>query len=110
MKNYIFKAAYCTIFILLFNLTTFSQETWNWVYPSPQGNRLNSVTWVSGSVFVAVGDHGTILRTTDDGASWISISSGVSTNLNKVITSNANTCTERRYPKALKYRFIFILL
>ena len=33
-----------------------------------------------------------------------------STNLNRVITNNANTCTERRYPKALKYRFIFILL
>lgn len=91
MKNYNFKAAYCTIFLLLFNLTSFSQETWNWSYPSPQGNSLNSVTWVSGSVFIAVGDHGTILRSTNDGASWASVSSGVINNLNKVKFASSTT-------------------
>jgi len=84
MKVKYTKAAYCTILLFLLNLTAYSQETWTWSYPSPQGNSLNSVTWVSGSVFIAVGDHGTILRSTNDGVNWISISSGVSTNLNKV--------------------------
>jgi photosystem II stability/assembly factor-like uncharacterized protein len=91
MKTNYTKVAYCTIFLFLFNITSYSQETWTWSYPAPQGNNLNSVTWVSGSIFVAVGDYGTILRTTNDGTDWSVISSGTTTKLNKVHFCSAET-------------------
>ncbi len=91
MKTNYTKVAYCTILLFIVNITIFSQETWTWSYPAPQGNNLNSVSWVSGSIFVAVGDYGTILRTTNDGTDWSVISSGTTTKLNKVHFCSAET-------------------
>ena len=41
---------------------------WQWVDPLPQGNTLNSVAY-NGSIYVAVGEHGTIL-VSNDGVDW----------------------------------------
>jgi photosystem II stability/assembly factor-like uncharacterized protein len=43
---------------------------WCWRSPLPQGNSLYGLAYASASTAVAVGDNGTILRTTDGGATW----------------------------------------
>ncbi|MHB1325013.1 MAG: YCF48-related protein [Thermoleophilia bacterium] len=44
--------------------------TWQWVNPSVQGNTLRSLSFVNANTGWAAGDGGTILKTTDGGASW----------------------------------------
>ena len=43
---------------------------WTWMYPSTGGYRLNSVCFTDANTGTAVGEYGTILRTTDGGATW----------------------------------------
>ncbi|MCX6306233.1 MAG: YCF48-related protein [Bacteroidetes bacterium] len=43
---------------------------WNWNNPLPQGNTLHDVQFVNASTGFAVGDGGTILKTTDGGYNW----------------------------------------
>src|SRR5262249_31066243 len=49
-------------------------EEWHWRNPLPQGNALNRVVFVNG-VYVAVGELGTIL-TSSDGTNWVTQTSG----------------------------------
>ncbi len=46
------------------------QPGWKWQHPLPQGNTLNDIAFVGGGTWFAVGDCGTILRSSDDGATW----------------------------------------
>ena len=59
-------------FIILFSLSICSliPQTWEWVNPYPQGNDLNDVAFGDESLGIAVGDFGTIIRTSDGGISW----------------------------------------
>lgn len=45
------------------------EQGWTWQYPRPQGNTLRAVC-ISPEAWIAVGDHGTIVRTSDGGLSW----------------------------------------
>jgi photosystem II stability/assembly factor-like uncharacterized protein len=48
-----------------------SQATpWQWINPLPQGNLLNGVFTVNPETTLAVGDLGTIIRTTNGGTTW----------------------------------------
>lgn len=48
-----------------------SQATpWQWINPLPQGNLLNGIWAFNANTAVAVGDLGTILRTTNGGSTW----------------------------------------
>src|SRR4029078_12326424 len=49
---------------------------WVWQKPLPQGNPLNAVSFTAASNGTAVGEVGTILRTTDGGANWTIQTSG----------------------------------
>jgi hypothetical protein len=51
---------------------------WFWQNPLPQGNALGAVTFPDATHGWAVGDYGTILATTDGGATWSARSSGIS--------------------------------
>ena len=67
MKKSIFLAG----IILLFSSNLSAQNSsWQWANPLPQGNLLNAIWSVSPETSVAVGDVGTILRTTDAGLVW----------------------------------------
>ena len=46
-----------------------AQQHWHWRNPLPQGNRLNDITF-GNSGFVAVGNYGTILSSSD-GVDWV---------------------------------------
>ena len=43
---------------------------WRWQYPKPQGNALNDIYIFDQETAIAVGDFGTVIKTTDGGTSW----------------------------------------
>lgn len=43
---------------------------WEFQHPEPQGNSLRSVKMIDSLTYISVGDEGTVVRTSDDGASW----------------------------------------
>jgi photosystem II stability/assembly factor-like uncharacterized protein len=57
---------------------------WRWQNPLPQGNVLRDVEVLDGQTAVAVGNGGTILRTTDGGLTWRPQSSGTVADLRGV--------------------------
>jgi photosystem II stability/assembly factor-like uncharacterized protein len=63
---------------------------WNWGNPSPQGNTLNDVGFVGGTGY-AVGEFGTVLRSGDDGGTWVGLPSGTRNGLTQVQVLDPNT-------------------
>ena len=57
-----------------------SQSGWFWGNPTPQGNTLRALEFLSGRGY-AVGDAGTALRTDDGGATWAGLATGTSADL-----------------------------
>src|SRR5690349_16316967 len=53
-----------------------STEQWRWQNPLPQGNNLRGASFVDATTGTAVGEYGTIVRTTDGGSSWTIQASG----------------------------------
>ena len=72
--------------MLLLATSILWQIQWTWRNPLPQVNALTSVTWC-GDRFVAVGEAGTILASTD-GLSWRNHSLDTSVKLNGVACSD----------------------
>jgi photosystem II stability/assembly factor-like uncharacterized protein len=74
---------------------------WQWGNPLPQGNSLRTMSFAGVSGYAA-GDFGTLLRTTDGGATWSGLLSGTFTNLTEVQAIDANAvfaaggCVARR--------------
>ncbi|MBK7869017.1 MAG: hypothetical protein IPJ75_19585 [Ignavibacteriales bacterium] len=79
------KAAYCTILLFLFSITTYSQDNWTWLNPKPMGYTFyGSAVIPSSSTLIAVGTKGVIAKTTDNGSSWILIRTDSTSILNSV--------------------------
>jgi len=53
-----------------------AQGGWFWQNPLPPGNTLQGVSFSDANNGTAVGNYGTIVRTTDGGNSWIVQKSG----------------------------------
>lgn len=74
---------------------------WQWGNPLPQGNTLRSASF-AGTTGYAAGDFGTLLKTTDGGATWSGLPVGTFQNLSVVQALDANTvfagggCVARR--------------
>src|SRR5215467_9921904 len=86
------------VLILFFGITavrtsSFAQSGWFWQNPLPQGNTLSAAATPDPSTMVAVGYGGTILRTTDGGATWTPQFSGTTNILYGVSFVDANTGT-----------------
>jgi photosystem II stability/assembly factor-like uncharacterized protein len=64
---------------------------WQWGNPLPQGNTLRSMSFVGGLTGYAAGDFGTLLKTTDGGASWSGLPVGTYQNLGRVQALDAGT-------------------
>ena len=94
MKVFLFRVS-----ILFFGMAalgtsaSFAQSGWFWQNPLPQGNPLLAAAALDANTVVAVGDFGTILRSTDGGASWTLQSSGTTNGLLGVSFVDANTGT-----------------
>ncbi len=87
------KKIICLITFLLINQTTqvvmtVAQEHqgWFWQYPKPQGNTLRDIFIFDQNIAIAVGDLGTVIKTTDGGESWDvqHHAGGTSNNLNGI--------------------------
>ena len=79
------------ILFLFLVVTQICFAQWFWQNHLPQGNNLKAVYFVSSTVGGAVGDFGTILRTTDGGTTWTSQTSGTTSDLWDVSFIDANT-------------------
>ncbi len=58
------------LLIIIVAATATSQEDWHWQNPIPQGNELNDIWMFSSQVILAVGDIGTVIKSTDGGINW----------------------------------------
>lgn len=63
--------------------------TWVWQSPLPQGNDLNDIAFTDGEQGWAVGDAGTILRSTDGGLTWTSCRSGIGEDLHGIAAADS---------------------
>ena len=73
------------IALIAFTLSSaFPRQARFWQNPLPTGNNLRGVHAVSANLVIAVGDVGTILKTSNGGASWSIRLSGTAANLNGV--------------------------
>ncbi|MBL0175885.1 MAG: hypothetical protein IPP94_11575 [Ignavibacteria bacterium] len=66
-----------------------AQGDWHWQHPLPQGNSLNDVAFATSDTAVAVGDFGTMLRTTDGGTTWVTLDSPTRVELTGVAFADA---------------------
>src|SRR5713101_8159986 len=82
-----------TVVSALIGAPAFADSGWYWQNPLPQGNPLFAVAAVDDHTVVAVGEPGTILRTTDGGATWSIQSSPTTSTLRGVSFTDANVGT-----------------
>lgn len=74
---------------------------WEWASPLPQGHTINALAF-GGDAGYAVGDFGTVLKTTDAGATWSGLATGTTGALDRVAVIDADSvvvaggCTARR--------------
>ncbi|RBW52111.1 YCF48-related protein [Marinobacter sp. F3R11] len=47
-----------------------AQAGWCWIEPKPHGNTMHDVQYLGADVFVAAGEGGVFMRSTDGGATW----------------------------------------
>jgi photosystem II stability/assembly factor-like uncharacterized protein len=56
---------------------------WSWGNPLPQGNTIRALDFNGGTGYAA-GDFGTLLKTTDAGATWTGIPTGITSTLSRI--------------------------
>ena len=71
------------------NCSLLCPRDWFWLNPKTSVNGLNSIKFVNTDTGFAVGQNGTILKTTDGGNKWISHDSLTSKNLNSIFFVNS---------------------
>ncbi len=66
------KAKLFLLILLLGSFLSNSQQftPFNWQYPLYGGHSLNNIKYINDQNFIAVGDAGTILKSSDDGVTW----------------------------------------
>lgn len=90
MKKFtVFTSILLTAIIILLT-NHLNSQGWEWQNPLPQGNDLNSSCFIDSSTGFAVGDLGTIIKTTDGGETWAIQSSGTDLDLNSVFFVDEN--------------------
>jgi photosystem II stability/assembly factor-like uncharacterized protein len=87
----LFRRAAVFIGIAVVPSLALAQSGWFWQNPLPQGNALWALATPDVNTSVAVGNFGTIVRTTDGGATWTVQSSGTTNNLFAVSFVDAST-------------------
>src|SRR4051812_519618 len=94
-----------------------SQSGWFWGNPTPQGNTLRALDFLSGRGY-AIGDAGTALRTDDAGATWSGLATGTAANLDRlqivtpevVVIQGGDGCVLRRTDDGGKsFRRMYVL-
>ncbi len=84
------KLIFTLIIFSVFAGKSFSQSYWVWQNPLPQGNTINDIKFVNPNTGYAVGDGGTIIKTTNGGADWFFCSSEKYGKRNKISLAGNN--------------------
>jgi len=92
-KSLLFRLSFLVLLSIIGGHFSYAQSSWIWQNPLPQGNELLSVSFTDANTGTAVGDCGSIVRTTDGGANWAIQTSGTANNLQSVSFTDANTGT-----------------
>jgi photosystem II stability/assembly factor-like uncharacterized protein len=79
------------LLLAVFTVTGANAQGWNWLNPKPTGNDYRSVVFVDTNTGYAVGDFGTIIKTTDGGTHWTLSASGTAQHLNSVYFTDFST-------------------
>jgi len=83
------KKTFTLVFLLMLSSSIFAQGyNCSWVTPLLQGNILNSTYFFNANSGIAVGEFGTILRTSNAGASWVKVKSKTTESLKKNVFIN----------------------
>ncbi len=85
------KSYFFVLLFILFSFTIIKAQPGWFALGSGTSVSLNGIGLVTADYALAVGDAGTLLRTTDGGANWESITSGTSQNLNGISIINNST-------------------
>src|ERR1051325_6499360 len=56
---------------------------WGWGNPLPQGNTIRVLDFHGGTGYAA-GEFGTLLKTTDAGATWTGVPTGITSTINRI--------------------------
>jgi len=89
-QSFSHKFYYCVFFSFLLAEINYSQDGWFCQSPIPTKNYLNDVCFINKDIGIAVGEAGTILRTTDGGNTWNNQSIENSFNLTGVWFNDTN--------------------
>lgn len=79
------------ISIIALGISNFSHAQWFWQNSIPTSQTLNDIHVFDENTTIAVGEAGTIIKTTDGGTSWILQTSGTNTELYSVYFIDSNT-------------------
>ena len=80
----------CVLITLMLS-SVFAFAQWTWLSPIPPGNSLRSVYFTDLNTGYAVGNYGTILKTSDGGDSWTVLTSGTTHTLFSLTFTDNNT-------------------
>jgi photosystem II stability/assembly factor-like uncharacterized protein len=84
------KKSYIILIALLLVLNASGQD-WKWINPLPTGNRLNCVKFADSSTVFAIGNYGTIVKSTDGGMKWKFQNSGTNIDLFSISVIDKDT-------------------
>lgn len=88
---HIIKFKHLILVLILMPIMLFSQPSFFWQHPLPSGNQMNTVRFVDQSTGFAVGDLGTILKTTNAGVNWTQQNSPINASLLDLYCINLST-------------------
>jgi photosystem II stability/assembly factor-like uncharacterized protein len=74
----------CSIFVFILFCNHFVSGQWNLQNPATTTNHLHDIAVITDKIIIAVGDSGTIVKTSDAGKRWKKIDSGVTDALRSV--------------------------
>jgi photosystem II stability/assembly factor-like uncharacterized protein len=79
MKKYLLLSG--MFFLMLITSLYSQQQNWSWQNPLPQGNDLHHINVINENLIFAVGNGGTVMKTTDGGITWTILNTGTTKNL-----------------------------
>jgi photosystem II stability/assembly factor-like uncharacterized protein len=77
------------LLLLISSLSSLSQ--WTWLNPLPQGNTLRALQFIKPATCIAVGDGGTVLKSTNMGNTWSRLYTGTMLDFTSLFFINPDT-------------------
>ena len=73
------------VLLFVFNIPiSYSQSSWFWLNPTPQGRELNKIELINNGFGVAAGINGSMIRSSNGGNNWININTNFNLNFRSI--------------------------